>query len=62
MNKDEFDNNLFKSEFDKAKINKLEEEFQILKNSSYVKIYDENLEGKDRFMGLLTDDCLYEDQ
>ena len=47
LNKDEFEKNVFKKEFDEANVNKLEKEFQIVEDSSYVKIYDGNLQGKD---------------
>ncbi|EGR31534.1 hypothetical protein IMG5_107540 [Ichthyophthirius multifiliis] len=57
-----FNKEEFKSQFQKANRNFFEPEFQILENSSYVKIYDDNLIGKDKFMGYLPEGCLYDDK
>ena len=47
--------------FSKANKNYLDEEFesQIRKDSSYIKIFDDNLIGEAKFMGNLPGDCLY---
>lgn len=48
-----------KIEFDRINKNYLEPEYEISKNNTYVKIFDDSLQGKDKFMGFLPEDCLY---
>ncbi|KAL4492542.1 hypothetical protein ABPG72_007655 [Tetrahymena utriculariae] len=54
------------SDFDRgfrsANQNDLEPEFEneIRKDSTYIKVYDDNLEGKKKFMGFLPYECLYQ--
>ncbi|KAL4448661.1 hypothetical protein ABPG74_012750 [Tetrahymena malaccensis] len=59
-----FDQQTYKIKFQNANKNFLDPEFesQIRKDSSYVKIYDESLEGEQKFMGYLPKECLYKNQ
>ena len=47
-----------KAEFAKANRNFLEPEWQIRSNISWQKILDENIPGKQAYMGLLEDECI----
>ncbi|KRX02924.1 hypothetical protein PPERSA_13178 [Pseudocohnilembus persalinus] len=48
----------YKEQFKKLNQNQIDPEFQIRQNNTYQKIYDENLQGAEKFMGNLPDDCL----
>lgn len=56
-----FNEEEFKQRFLKQNKNKLEPEFQIDGRNSYHKVYDETLEGVDKFCGNLPKGCLYKD-
>ena len=46
--------------FDAANKNFLEPEFKIGVNNTWIKLYDENLPGKEAYLGHLEDECIIE--
>ena len=56
-----FEREVFKQKFDQLNKNYFEPEFEPSPDNSYVKIYDENLPGAERFMGILPEGCLYDE-
>lgn len=48
-------------EFRNANRNYLEEEYNNIKESSFVKIVDENLKGKEAYGNLFAEDCFSDD-
>lgn len=53
-----FDKEKYRAEFQRANKNYLEKEYELSADNTYVKIYDENLEGAARFLGNLPAGCL----
>lgn len=48
----------WRADFQKANMNRLEQQYQIPKSNTYRLILDENLDGADAYFGLLQPECV----